>query len=148
MAKASTKPAPKYLIDTHGLRSALTTTKNSVRMAVINAIEAGEMLILKPASNELKENDPAVYADLQTLSPKKYLAITVKVNQTAAALVQAHGGGRLWGYSPPLDRFRALAAARLNKLILITDGKALADCLDIVAKCGLPNGFVAAPSAV
>ena len=106
------------------------------------------MLILKSASKELKENDPAVYTDLQTLAFKKYLPISVEVNKAAAALLEAHGGGRLFGTTPPIDRFRAITAARLNKLILISDGKSLKDCLGIVEKCKLPKGCVAPPSAV
>jgi hypothetical protein len=98
MAAAKSKPKPKYLIDTYGLRAALTTTQNSVRSAVIDAIENGEMLILKSASKELKENDPEVYEDLQTLSPKKYLAVDVSTSKAAAVLVEAHGGSRLGVY--------------------------------------------------
>jgi hypothetical protein len=148
MAEPKAKAVAKYVIDTHGLRAALSTQINSVRTAVIHAIEAGEMLILKPASKELKENDPNIYKDLQALSSKKYLPLTVAVNKAAAALVQAHGGGFFFGTTPPIDRFRALAAARLEKLTLITDGKSLKDCLAIVKKCKLPAGCVSDPAAV
>jgi hypothetical protein len=148
MAAANSKPIPKYVIDTYGLRAALTTSQNSVRNAIIDAIENGEMLILKPASKELKENDPDVYDDLQTISPKKYLSIDVSTSKAAAVLVETHGGSRLFGTTPPIDRFRALAAAARHKLTLITYGKSLKDCQAIVNKCKLPAGCVAAPSAV
>ncbi len=148
MPAAKSKPSAKYVIDAYGLRTALTTKQNSVRNAVIDAIESGLMLILKPVSKELKENDPDVYADMQTISSKKYLAVDVSSNKAAAALVQAHGGSRFFGMTPPLDRFQALAAARLHKLTLITDGKALKECLGIVGKCKLPAGCVADLSTV
>jgi hypothetical protein len=148
MGGRDSKPQPKYVIDTYGLRAALTTTQNSVRNAIIDAIESGEMMILKPASKELKENDPDVYADMQTISPKKYLAIDVSTSKAAAVLVEAHGGSRLFGTTPPIDRFRALAAAGRHKLILISDGKALRDCQAIALKCKLPPGCVAPPATV
>ena len=146
MVAAKSKPKPKYVIDTYGLRAALTTTQNSVRNAVINAIESGEMLILKHASKELKENDPSVYDDMQTISPKKYLTVDVSTSKTAAILVETQGGSRLFGTTPPIDRFRA--AAGLHKLLLTTDGKALQDCQAIAKKCMLPKGCVAAPITV
>lgn len=148
MVAAPAKPKPKYVIDAHGLRAALTTTQNSVRNAVITAIQNGEMLILKPASKELKENDPDVYDDMQTISSKKYLPLDVSTSKAAAVLVDKHGGSRLFGITPPIDRFRALAAAGLHKLVLISDGKALKDCQAIIAKCNLPNGCAKAPSFV
>ncbi len=106
------------------------------------------MLILKPVSIELKENDPAVYKDMQAISSKKYLAIDLAASKAAAALIEAHGGSRLFGTTPPIDRFRALATARLHKLTLITDGKALKECLAIATKCKLPAGCVGAPALV
>jgi hypothetical protein len=118
MAAAKGKPQPQYVIDTYGLRAALTTTQNSVRNAVIDAIESGKMLILKPASKELKENDPNVYDDMQTISSKKYLAVDVSTSRAAAVLVESHGGSRLFGTTPPIDRFRALAAAGRHKLVV------------------------------
>lgn len=148
MAAAKSKPVPKYVIDTYGLREALTTTQNSVRIAVVTAITNGEMLILKTVSKELKENDPDVYVDMQTIASKKYLPIDAKVGKAAAVLVDQHGGSRLWGATPPIDRFRALAAAGVNKLILITDGKALRECQAIANKCRLPRACVKAVSAV
>lgn len=148
MASPKTKTQATYVIDTYGLRAALTTSQNSVRNAVIFAIESGDMLILKPTSSELKENDPAVYKDMQAIPSKKYLAIDVAANKAAAALIEAHGGSRLFGTTPPIDRFRALATARLHKLTLITDGKALKECLAIAAKCKLPAGCVNAPALV
>lgn len=143
MASVTRRISAEYVIDAYGLRSALTTTQNSVRNAIIDAIKSGRMLILKPVSKELKENDPNIYAEMQTISSKRYLAVDVSANKAAAALVQAHGGSRFFGMTPPLDRFQALAAARLNKLVLITDGKALKECLSIVGKCKLPTGCVA-----
>jgi hypothetical protein len=148
MAASNSKPKPKYVIDSYGLRSALLTTQNSVRNAVIDAIQSGEMLILKAASKELKENDPDVYDDMQMILSKKYLPIDVSTSKAAAVLVETHGGSRLFGTTPPIDRFRALAAAGLHKLILITDGKALRDCQAIATKCKLPSGCVAAPAVV
>lgn len=148
MAAIKNKATPKYVIDTYGLRSALTSKQKGLKNAVINSIQNGEMLILKSVSKELKENDPEVYEDMQCISPKKYLAVDVATSKAAAVLVDSHGGSRLFGLTPPIDRFRALAAARIKKLILITDGKALKDCQGIVHKCKLPAGCVAAPATV
>lgn len=148
MAAPDKQPTAKYLIDTYGLRSALTTSQNSVRSAIISAIECGSMLILKAASAELKENDPAVYKDMQAIKSKKYLAVDLAARGATAALIEAHGGSRLFGATPPIDRFRALSTARLHKLTLITDGKAFKDCLSIVAKCNLPSGCVGLPASI
>ncbi|GGE84869.1 hypothetical protein [Sphingomonas prati] len=148
MAAKKIQTEIKYLIDTYGLRAALTTTQNSVRSAVINAIESGEMLIIKSVSKELKENDPEVYAEMQAISYKKYASIDLGANKAAAAMVEAHGGSKLFGVTPPLDRFRALAVARLHKLVLVSDGKALKDCQSVAVKCHLPAGCVIGIAAV
>lgn len=111
---AKPKPTAEWVIDTHGMIEALTTKRNSVRAAVIDAIQNGSMLILKPVSAELKEAFPDLYIQLQSIKPKKYLTLTVPMFAAAATLTEAYGPGRILGSIPSSAHFEAVAAARLE----------------------------------
>jgi hypothetical protein len=147
-SKANSKPAAQWVIDTRGVIEALTTSSNSVRAAIVDAIQNGSMFILKPASYELKEAFPDVYNQLQGIKPKKYLTLTVPMLAAAATLTEAYGPGRLLGSIPSSAHFEAVAAAGLVGCTLITSGKSLTHCSGIAKKCGLPPTAVQALSAV
>jgi hypothetical protein len=147
-AKTKPKQSAQWVIDTRGVIEALTTSKNSVRAAIIDAIQNGSMLILKPASHELKEAFPDIYEQFQDIKPKKYLSLTVPMLAAAAALTEAYGPGRLLGSFPSSAHFEAVAATRLVSCTLVTSGKSLTHCSAIAKKCGLPATSVQTLSTV
>ena len=128
-----------YLIDLHGLREAFNSTNNQVRVAVIDALESGEMRIMRAASEELKATDEDAYADFQSATKKKkYEKTQIKHEATRASLMSTYGA-TLFGSSPPSERFEAMAICVCEKYDLVTNGKPHADCKKIVSKCSL-NG--------
>jgi hypothetical protein len=132
---------PKWVIDLHGIRDALTSKQNSIRVAVIEAIEAGQMHIIKPASTELKDLYPAAYATFQTIKNKKYVSISVAASATAAMLMETFGASPL-GSIPVAARFEAVAQSRASGCVLVSSGKAHKECCAIAAKNGLPANAV------
>ena len=127
----------KYLIDLHGLREAFSTKNNHVRVAVIDAIEAGELLIVRSASDELKDIDEPAYESFQSsVSKKKYIKTASKHEATAASLINSYGAS-IFGVSPPAARFEAVAVCVCEKLDLVTSGKSHSECKKIVSKCKL-----------
>jgi len=142
MATASTGAAtPKWVIDLHGLKDALTTTSNSAKAAVIEAIRRGEMLIMKSVSTELKELYPQLWPLLTAISPRKYLKTTVANHASATALQELHGSGVLGGL-PMFAHFESVAVARSNGCKLVSAGKALKECRQIAKGCGIPKSEV------
>lgn len=144
---AASKPVPKWVIDTHGMVDALTTTLNSARDAVFNAIANGEMLILKSVSDEISKLYEHLWADFQALKGKKYLHVTVAMVQTATTLSEVYGASPL-GSMPSGAHFEAVSAARSKGCALVSAGKAYSHCHDIAQKCSLPANSVVPISAV
>ena len=142
MAAASTGAAtPKWVIDLHGLKDCLTTTSNSAKAAVIDAIRRGEMLIMKSVSAELKDLYPHLWPLLKTITPKAYIKTTVANHASATALQELHGSGVLGGL-PMFAHFEAVAVARSNGCKLVSAGKALKECRQIANGCGIPKSEV------
>jgi hypothetical protein len=141
------KPLPKWVIDTHGMVDALTTTQNSARDAVFTAIASGEMLILKSVSDEISKLYDHLWDDFKTLTGKKYLHVTVAMVQTATTLSEVYGASPL-GSMPSGAHFEAVSAARSKGCTLVSAGKALTHCSDIAKKCGLPPNSVVPISGV
>lgn len=137
MVSGGIKPEPKWLIDTHGMLEALTTKSNSVKSAIIAAIESGEMLILKPVSAELKAAYPHVWDDFKAIQNRKYHPIGVADIKAASALTEGYGSSLL-GSIPSKEHFQAVAAARLRGLTLVSYRKALKHYEAIARKCSLP----------
>src|SRR6185369_2247077 len=136
MVQAAEKPEPSMVIDLYGVREALTTSSNSARAAVIDAIQSGEMVILRSVSHELKDLFPELWDDFKAISPKKYLHSTAGTISVGTQLMERYGGSLL-GAIPTFDHFEAVAAARMKKCKLVSGGKALAHCKDIGSKCQL-----------
>lgn len=142
MAAASTGAAtPKWVIDLHGMRDALTSTSNSSKKAVIDAIRRGEMLIMKSVSAELKDLYPHLWPLLKAITPKTYIKTMVANYASATALQELHGSGVLGGL-PMFARFEAVAVARSKGCKLVSADKALKDCKEIAKGCGIPKSDV------
>ncbi|TAV64355.1 hypothetical protein [Rhizobium leguminosarum] len=135
---APPKVKPKWIIDTHGMREALSTSSNKIRAAVIDAIESGEMLLLKAVSDELKKLYPDLWDDFKEIKNKKYHATTVPAIHAASLLTEKYGASIL-GSVPTREHFQAVAVARILKCKLVSAGKALTNCQGICTKCGLPS---------
>lgn len=146
-APTPSKSKPKWLIDLHGIREMLTTRSNASRANVIEAIQSGEMLIMRSVSDELKAAFPTLWDDFNLIKPRKYFTVTMKIYATASSMQAAHGTSLLGGM-PDFAHFEAVAAARSQKCKLISGGKALGHCQDIAAKCGIPAGEVASIATV
>lgn len=144
---APPRVTPSWLIDSHGMIEALTTTKNSIRVAVIDAIQNGSMLVLKSVSNELKEAYPDIYIQLQAINPRKYLTPTVSMIASAATLAETHGSSLL-GSIPSASYFLAVAAAQMSNCKLVSHGKGLTHCSAIAKKCQLASRLVQPLNAV
>lgn len=140
-AASSSAVTPKWVIDLHGIKEALTTTSNSAKNRVISAIQSGEMLIMRSVSNELKDLYPHLWAAFTAIQPRKYVPTTVANNQSATLLQEQHGSGILGGL-PLFEHFEAVAVARGKKCKLVSAGKALKSCTQIAKCCGIPSGYV------
>lgn len=138
---------PRWVIDLHGLKDALTTTSNSAKTRVIDAIRTGEMLVMRSVQVQLKDVYPALWPLFVAIKPKKYLNTTVANHAAATALQEMHGSGVLGGL-PTFAHFEAVAVARSNKCKLVSAGKALKDCKQIAKRCSIPVTDVTDISAV
>lgn len=133
---------PLWVIDLHGLRDALTTTSNSAKAAVIDAIRRGEMLIMKSVSEEMKELYPDLWPLVTAIKPRRYVRTTVADHAAAAALQEMHGSSILGGL-PVFAHFEAVAVARSNNCKLVSGGKGIKSCTQIALGCELsPDGVV------
>lgn len=142
MAAASTGAVtPKWVIDLHGLKDALTTTSNSAKAAVIEAIRRGEMLIMKSVSTELKDLYPQLWPLLMAITPRTYIKTTVANHASATALQELHGSGVLGGL-PMFAHFESVAVARSKGCKLVSAGKALKECREITKGCGISKSEV------
>lgn len=146
-APPKSKLQPKWVIDLHGIREALTTRSNAAKARIIDAIQSGEMLIMRSVSDELSAAFPALWDDFTAIKPRKYFTSTMAVYAAAGSMQAAHGTSLLGGM-PDYAHFEAVAAARIQKCKLISGGKALGHCQDIAAKCGIPAGDIAGITAV
>lgn len=135
-AKGGQQPQPKWLIDTHGMREALTTSSNSVRVAVIEAIENGEMLILKRVSEELSGLYPELWEDFKDIRKGRYVQITIAAINAASTSAETYGAP-LIGSIPGKEHFQAVACACMKKCTLVTAGKAYENAKTILKKCKL-----------
>lgn len=143
----STNVEPKWVIDLHGIREMLTTTVNSAKVAGMDALKNGDMLILRTAGDELKKLYPDLWQQFTGIKPKKYITTSVAAISTSTQLMETYGASLL-GSTPSAEHFESIAVARLNKCTLISSGKGLTDCQKIARKCGLNANCVAALSSL
>ena len=139
-------PAPKWVIDLHGIKEALTTLSNA-RARIIDAIQSGEMVIMRSVSVELRDAYPELWPDFVAIKPKKYVGTTVTLDAIAGQLQEAHGSSILGGI-PPFEHFQAVAVSRAQSCTLVSAGKGLKHCKDICGKCGIPATGVTGIEAV
>ena len=133
------KPEPKWIIDLHGIKEALTTRSNA-KAQILDAIQSGEMLVMRSVQHELKVYEH-LWPDFVALKGKKYVDTTVAISAVAGQLQEAHGSSVLGGV-PSFAHFEAVALARIKKLKLVSAGKGLSDCKQIASKCGLPDAEI------
>jgi hypothetical protein len=145
-ATTKTSPAPKWVIDLHGINEALTTLSNS-KARIIDAIQSGEMLIMRSVQSELKALYPKLWNDFVAIKPRKYLNTTIAVSVTAGQMQGAHGSSILGGI-PAFAHFEAVAVARANGCKLVSAGKGLSNCRSIAARCNLPPNDIVGIDAV
>lgn len=141
-ASANTKPVPKWIIDLHGIKEALTT-KSNAKALIIDAIQSGEMLVMRSVQDELKDLYEDLWPAFVAIKPKKYVNTTPAVSDVEAQLQEAHGCSVLGGV-PSFAHFEAVALARTKQCHLVSAGKGLSDCKDIARSCGLPHDTVVA----
>ncbi|MBN8197861.1 hypothetical protein [Thalassospira povalilytica] len=126
---------PKWLIDTHGIHEALTTRKNSIKDAVISAIEDGSMLVTKKTSKEIKEMYPELYNEFKDIKNKKYLTLQHSHVANATVMMQGYGSNIIGGI-PSVDCFELLSSGKIENLTCVTSGKSLNHCIKIASKLG------------
>ena len=133
------KKNAKYLIDTYGLREVFTSGDNAIRSAVISQLESGELQIMRSSSIDLKAADEDAYADFQaSVASKKYIKTLIKHEKLRASLMTKFGAS-IFGRSPSLECFEAVAICVLKDLSFVTHGKALNGSRAIAKKCNLQN---------
>ncbi|VXD02861.1 hypothetical protein [Sphingomonas sp. 8AM] len=137
-AANSVTVAPKWVIDLHGLTDALTTTSNSAKAAVIDAIRRGEMLIMKSVSEEMKEVYPHLWPLVTAIKPRRYIRTTVADHAAATTMQEMHGSSILGGL-PLFAHFEAVAVAQSKGCTLVSGGKGLKSCKQIAQGCGIPS---------
>lgn len=141
-ASTTSKLSPKWIIDLHGIKEALTTRSNA-KALILDAIQSGEMLVMRSVQVELQAAYPQLWASFVAIKPKKYVDTTVAVSAVAAQLQENHGSSLLGGV-PSFAHFEAVALARSKKCKLVTAAKALTECKKIANKCGLPAADIVA----
>jgi hypothetical protein len=145
-ANSKSKPKPKWLIDLHGIKEALTSRSNA-KARVIDAIRSGEMLVIRSVQTELCAAFPDIWPDFVEIKPKTYQDTAIPIYNAAGQLQGMHGSSLLGGM-PDFAHFEAVALARSLDCKLISAGKALGHCQDIASKCGIPVNDIASISAV
>ena len=145
-AKPRSKPKPKWVIDLHGIKEALTSRSNA-RARVIDAIQSGEMVVMRSVQTELCAAYPDIWPDFVAIKPKTYQDTPIPIYDAAGQLQGMHGSSLLGGI-PDFAHFEAVALARSLRCKLISAGKALSHCKDIAGKCGIPAADIAGISAV
>lgn len=132
--------SPTKVMDLHGIRAAMSSTNNQTRSAVIDGIQSGDIQLFKGVSEELKAIDEDLYADFQTIKPKKYMKIKAAHQSHAQMLSEQHGSS-IFGSFPPSERFECVALCMKEGLELVSAPKALKEYKGIISKCSL-NGLV------
>lgn len=138
-------PEPKWIIDLHGIKEALSSRSNA-KARIIDAIKSGEMWVMRSVQQDLKifEN---LWSDFAAIRPKKYVDTPASVSAAAASMQEANGSSLLGGV-PSFAHFEALALARSKKCKLVTAGKGMSDCHSIAKKCSLPQAGIVGISDV
>ncbi|WP_132740343.1 hypothetical protein [Sphingomonas sp. PP-F2F-A104-K0414] len=114
---------------------------------MIDAIESGEMVVMRSVQSELAAAYPEIWPDFVAIKGKKYRDTPMAVYDAAGQLQGTHGTSLLGGI-PDFAHFEAVALARSMKCRLVSAGKGLAHCKSIASKCGIPDGEVANINAV
>lgn len=138
--KAAAKPAPKWIIDLHGVLDALSSGA-ATKSKVVDAIKSGEMLVMRSVQADLKNAFPDAWEEFADIKGKKYVDTTVAITSVAAQMQEAHGSSILGGV-PSFAHFEAVALARSQKCKLVSAKKGLSDCQSIAKSNGLPKSDI------
>ena len=106
-AKSKSKPKPKWVIDLHGIKDALTSRSNA-KARVIDAIQSGEMVVMRSVQTELAAAFPEIWSEFVAIKPKTYQDTAILVYDAAAQLQGMHGSSLLSGM-PDFEHFEAVA---------------------------------------
>lgn len=131
------KVSAKYLIDLHGLREALNSKSNKIRDSFVDALNSGELKVMRSASKELQDIDEDAYKDFQSVKKTSVYIKTTVADDALQATLMSRNGTNFWGAAPPPDRFLTLALCIRENLILVSAGKALRDTKKISKDCSL-----------
>lgn len=131
-AKNASKPQVKWLIDLHGLVDALSGGSNSIA-AIADAIESGEMKVIRSAGPELKATYPELWHAFSDIGGRKYEKST-KIDHELASHMQQMYDRPILGGIPTYDHFLAIAMCARLKCRLVTSDKAHKRSLDIATK--------------
>lgn len=137
MAAARNIIIPKWIIDLHGIKEALSTRSNA-KARIIDAIQSGEMLIMRSVQHELNAAYEQLWDAFVAIKPKTYVDTSPRDSAVAAQLQELNGSSLL-GSVPSFAHFEAIALAGRKGCKLVTAGKAFSDCRSISNKCGLPT---------
>ena len=117
----------------------MTTSNNQVRNTFIDALNSGLISIPRASSKELQDFDLEAYKDFQAVKKGHiYQMTTIKHSAMQQSLMDKHGTG-FWGGSPDTSRFEMLAVSAVEKLTLVSHGKALKECQGILKQCKMPQ---------
>lgn len=130
--KEPSKPQVKWLIDLHGLVDALSGGRNAIA-TVSDAIESGEMKVIRSVGNELQAAYPELWGEFTTIGGRKYEKPSKADYELASHLQQMYDKPILGGI-PTYEHFLAIAMCARLKCRLVTSGKAHKRSLDIANK--------------
>lgn len=137
--RARRREVPEYqwLIDTHGLKAVLESRNNALRVAVFDAIQSGQMRLLRSVRREIEGFD-GLLPQFNAILGKRYVDITVTAQSRSAVLMEAYGANPIGGI-PQAATFDAIALAMTHGVQLVSSGKSLRRCERIVQRCGAGN---------
>jgi hypothetical protein len=131
------KLQPKYLFDLYGVIEILTSGNNQARSAFIEGMLNGSVKVMSEVATELKAVAEAVYQDFQAIKSGRVYQSTTTAHSAAQQTLMDKFGTGLFGGSPSPEFFEGVAICKVEKLALVTSGKSLKHCLNIVKKCNL-----------
>lgn len=132
--RAPAGPDFRWVIDTHGLKAVLESPRNALRASIIDAIQSGQMRLLRSVAKEIEMYDH-LRGELQQIRPKRYVDVSVAAQARSGILMEQFGASPFGG-QPMVEHFEAVAATISDGFQLVTAGKALRQCSRIVDRCG------------
>ena len=139
--KKDSRPPIKWLMDLHGLKDAMSGGGNA-HAVVADAIESGEMKVIRKAGDELKAAYPELWDAFTSITGRKYEKPTKADHELAAHLQQMHDAPILGGI-PTYDQFLAMAMCARLECRLLTSGKAHKRSIEIAKSASISKQTIA-----